>query len=183
MKLDRPLLFLIGYRGTGKTSVGRCLAQNLGWNFVDADEELERRCGITISDLVSTQGEGSFRDHEESVLVTLCELDKHVVATGGGVVLREANRNRMRAHGKVVWLTAGADTIWSRLQSDPTTSARRPNLSIGGKQEVQDGLRERDALYRSCADHVVSTEGLALNDIADVVLKMLSSAPASHKRV
>ena len=98
-------VFLIGYRGSGKTTVARLLAQILGWEWCDADVVLEQRYGQGIYQIFAKEGEAAFRDKEAEVLDGLARLEKHVVATGGGIVLRPENRTKLRS-GKVVWLTA-----------------------------------------------------------------------------
>src|SRR5262249_29155098 len=128
----RSSVFLVGYRGTGKTAVARLLAERLGWEWVDADGALERLDGRTIREIFAAEGEAGFRANEEAVLADLCRGERRVIATGGGVVLREANRQRMRSAGRVVWLTADARTVWGRLQGDPTTAERRPAVAVGG---------------------------------------------------
>src|SRR5260370_25640572 len=125
----RPVIFLIGPRGSGKSTVARMLAARLGWDWTDADAELERRCGHRIRDIFTTDGENAFRDRESAVLVDLCQLDRHVIATRGGVVLRPENRERLRAAGRLVWLTAPAETPARRLQSDETSPGPRPALT------------------------------------------------------
>src|SRR5579871_3654863 len=132
MSDDQPI-FLIGPRGSGKSTVARELARQLGWSWLDADDEVEKRSGQSIRALFATEGEAGFRDRESAVLVELCRLQRHVIATGGGIVLREDNRQRMRAAGRIVWLTADVETLWQRLQGDPTTAERRPMLTVGGR--------------------------------------------------
>src|SRR6516225_5630423 len=95
-------LFLVGYRGTGKTTVARLLAARLGWEWVDADAVLEGRYGRSIRRIFADEGEAGFRDKEAAVLVDLCRGRRQVVATGGGVVLRPENRARLRAAGRLV---------------------------------------------------------------------------------
>jgi shikimate kinase len=173
MTPDRSLLFLIGYRGTGKTSVGRRVADRLGWRFADADEELQRKHGRSIRAIFTANGENAFRDMEEAVLTDLCGLERCVVATGGGVVLRETNRRRLRDHGKVVWLTADANVIWRRLQSDLTSSEHRPNLTCGGFAEVMENLRVREPLYRECAAATVPTDERSVDEVAQTVFELI----------
>jgi shikimate kinase len=169
--LKFPLVFLVGYRGTGKSTVGRLLARRLGWGWVDADEALEERHGRTIRQIFAEEDEAGFREKEAALLEELCRGERVVVATGGGVVLREENRRRLRAAGRVVWLTADAPTIWERLQRDPTTSERRPALTVGGLAEVEELLRAREPLYRACADFVVDTRGRAPDDIVAALVR------------
>lgn len=144
-------LFLIGYRGSGKTSVGAAVAARLSRAFIDADAVLEAVAGMTIRDIFATEGEGGFRDRESATLRDLATGEPAVIATGGGVVLREANRDLLRATGFVVWLRASADVLWHRILSDPTTAARRPDLAGGGRAEVEALLAAREPLYAATA--------------------------------
>lgn len=153
----RSLLFLIGYRGTGKTTVARLLAPRLGWDWLDADQTLEERHGRTIRQIFAEEGEASFRDKEAAVLEEVCTRERIVVATGGGVILREDNRFRLK-RGYVVWLRADAETLWQRLQQDAATAQRRPNLAQGGLEEIAQLLSRRAPLYAKCADLVVDAD-------------------------
>ena len=166
-------LFLIGARGTGKSTVARLLAAALGWDCVDADAELEARCGQSIRAVFAEEGEAGFRDREEAVLAELCRRERVVVATGGGVVLRPANRERLRS-GKVIWLTADADTLCRRLALDPVTAERRPALAGGAAAhdpaEVALVLRQREPLYRDCADAAVDTTNRTPEEITRAIL-------------
>ncbi|HJZ57632.1 MAG TPA: shikimate kinase [Gemmataceae bacterium] len=171
MTASPPLLFLIGYRGTGKTTVGPLLARRLGWTFLDADERTEATAGMSIADIFAAEGEPGFRDRESATLAELCRLSGHVVATGGGVVLRPANRELLRNSGFVAWLSAPAEAIWDRIRADTTTAARRPNLTVrGGLDEVRTLLAEREPLYRATADFEIATEGLSPDAVADAIL-------------
>lgn len=170
-----PLLFLIGARGTGKTTVARLVAARLQWSWIDADEVLEQQFGQSVRDIFAQEGEAGFRVKEASVLAALCERRQHVIATGGGVVLRADNRERLRRTGKVVWLTADPANLWQRLQGDPRTAERRPNLSVGGLAELEETLRVREPLYRACADWTVSTAARSPDEVAAVVLAHLTS--------
>jgi shikimate kinase len=168
------LVFLIGPRGSGKSTIARLLATRLGWDWIDADTELERRHSRSIREIFTAEGENGFRDKESAVLDALCRLHKHVIATGGGVVLRPENRDRLRGAGRVVWLTAGAATLAARLQNDPDTPGRRPSLTgaapAASLEEIVQVLREREPLYRACADHIASTEGRSPEAVADALL-------------
>lgn len=168
------LIFLVGYRGTGKTTVARLLSGALGWRWVDADAVLEEQAGQTIRQIFETEGEAGFRRRESAVLAELCQLRDHVVATGGGVVLSAANRERMSRAGRVVWLTAGPATIHRRLEADRTTASRRPNLTVGGLPEIKELLRAREPLYRACAELTVDTEHQAPEQVAAAIRKSLN---------
>ncbi len=169
-------IFLIGYRGTGKSTVARLLATALGWEWVDADAELEARSGRSIRSIFADEGEPSFRDREEAVLEDLCRRARIIVATGGGVVLRESNRRRLRGAGKVVWLTADLDTICRRLAEDSSTAERRPALTGAAgacaRTEVEELLRKREPFYRECADVVLDTTHRSPEDVARELLDL-----------
>ena len=167
----KPLLYLIGYRGTGKTTVGQLLAHRLGWDFVDADVHLEAKRGKTIKEIFASDGEASFRDSESATLRELSARARCVIATGGGIVLREKNAALLRTSGFVVWLTADASTLAQRIQADPTTTARRPNLSMGGMAEIEELLRVREPFYRECADLEIDASGTSPESIVETILK------------
>jgi len=163
-------IFLVGLRGTGKSTVGRLLANELALPFLDADEELEFAESRSIVEIFRAFGEAGFRDREEKCLEKLIARGPAVVATGGGVVLREANRQRMKAAGKVVWLTADPATLWQRLERDSNTLQRRPPLSTGDITEVEEVLRAREPMYRALADFTISAQDRSPQQIvADIV--------------
>jgi shikimate kinase len=154
-------IFLVGYRGSGKTTVAAALAEMLGWKWLDADAELEREQGKTIKEIFAEEGEGAFRDYESAVLAELARLQQHVLALGGGVVLREENRKLLKSRGKVVWLQAPAELLWERIQADATTAERRPNLTAqGGIAEIRTLLAAREPLYGAVADVTVAADHL-----------------------
>lgn len=179
-----PRIFLIGYRCTGKTTVARLLAEKLSWDWVDADSVLEGRYGKSIRQIFAEEGEIVFRDKEEQIFAELCRLERCVIATGGGVITREVNRQQMRSAGKVVWLTADAQTIWERLQADPATAEKRPPLTVGGLVEIEEVLKMREPLYRACADLTIltadrSTEEIAVQ-IADKLMRGEGGVPKAQ---
>jgi shikimate kinase len=175
--LHAPRIFLIGYRGSGKTSVARVLAERLDWDWLDADSVLETRHGRSIRQIFAEEGEAGFRDKEAALLEELSRSERHVIATGGGVVLRPANRACLQA-GLVVWLTADAATLWHRITADQSTAERRPNLTVGGLSEVEDLLRQREPLYRACADLAIETDGRTPEAIVADILARAGSVPA-----
>lgn len=147
-----PRIFLIGYRGSGKTTVGRALADGLGWAFVDADVLLEARAGKSIARIFADDGEPAFRDLESQTLAELAAQQQHVIATGGGIVLRPQNRELLKT-GFVAWLQISPELAWQRMQEDATTRDRRPNLTAtGGLREVETVMTVREPLYRATAD-------------------------------
>lgn len=168
------LIFLIGYRGTGKTTVGRLLADRLGWRFLDADQILESKQSRTIRQIFADEGEAGFRGKEASLLEELCKESQAVIATGGGVVLRPANREKLTT-GLVIWLKADPDTIWSRMQADQTTTESRPNLTIGGLAEIKELLALREPLYRSCSRIEVDTAAKTPEEMMTIIMNKLDT--------
>jgi shikimate kinase len=179
-----PRITLIGYRGTGKSTVAALLGDRLGCGWCDADLVLEHQVGCSIAALVRSRGESAFRDAETTVLAELLDRFPGVVATGGGAVLRVENRALLRGVGRpVVWLTAPAEVIRRRLAADPTTADRRPALAAsttGGLvghgdplAEVDAALVQREPLYRECADFQVDTAAASSIAVADQVVAWL----------
>jgi shikimate kinase len=169
-------IVLIGYRGTGKSSVGPILAARLEWEFIDADEWIEAVAGRPIAGIFASEGESGFRDRESRTLVELCSAAHRVIATGGGAVQRAANRDLIRGAGFVAWLTATPETAWARMRADPTTAARRPSLATGGLEEVVNLMAARAPLYRMTAHAEFSTEGRSPQDVAADILAACKSS-------
>jgi len=170
-------LYLIGYRGTGKSSTGRVLAQLLNRPFHDADVVLEATANMTIAQIFAEYGEADFRNRETATLLTLAQQTDAVIATGGGVILREENRELLRTTGFVVWLKASAETLWERIHRDATTAERRPNLTDrGGLLEVQQMLQMREPYYRSTAHFEIDTEALSPEALAANILTAWNSS-------
>ncbi len=169
-------IYLIGYRGTGKTTVARELAGRLQFDSIDADEEIERRTGKIIAKIFATQGEPVFRAIEADVVADLCRLRRTVVSLGGGAVLSEANRTELRLAGTVIWLTASVETLAQRIAADASTESRRPNLTAsGGLNEIEIVLATREPIYRACAAFEVDTEGKTPAGIAEEILRLLGA--------
>lgn len=167
------LVILIGYRGTGKSIVARLLAQRCGWQWADADEEIQRRSGMTIAEIFRSGGERAFRDLESEVVADLARMEQGVLALGGGAVLRNENRQAIVQRGKVIWLRARPETIHQRISDDPVTQAGRPDLtSRGGLAEIQALLQKRTPIYRSCADHAIDTDGKTSQQVAEEITQL-----------
>jgi shikimate kinase len=168
-------IFLIGYRGTGKSTVARELAARLGYDSMDADEEIERRAGKSIAEIFANDGEPAFRQLESDVVADLCNLRHTVVALGGGAVMSETNRTAVRLAGTVIWLVASVETLADRLAADEATLSRRPNLTAsGGLSEIETVLAMREPIYRACATFEVDTEGKTPAAIVDEIVQRLT---------
>ena len=168
------VITLIGYRGTGKSTLAAPLAQRLGWHWLDADVELERRAGRSIQEIFAADGEPEFRRLERELLSELVKRDRLVLAAGGGAILNEATRAEIKSAGPVIWLNATADTIERRLATDPTTGQRRPNLtSSGGRAEIERLLAVREPMYRECATITLNADSMSADQLVEIVLRGL----------
>ena len=165
------MISLIGYRGVGKTTVARQVAERLGWSWKDADQVLQEMAGETIASIFQNHGEPVFRDWESQVVRTLAPQAELVVAWGGGVILREENRQALRANSRVVWLQAELETLYQRIYEDDATAAQRPSLTkMDPREEIAQLLRQRTPLYRECADWELSTEGRSPEELAEQIV-------------
>lgn len=170
------VITLIGYRGSGKSTVARPLAERLGWNWVDADAVIEQQAGQTIREMFATQGEPAFRELERTVMAELLSREQLVIAAGGGAILNPETRRLMAAAGPVIWLQAGITTLQSRIQEDVTTAARRPNLTAQGvTAEIAQVLAVREPLYRACATLTLETDSTPIPDLVNQILAHLPS--------
>jgi len=172
MTVDRVVL--IGLRCSGKTTVGRAVAERLGWDFVDADEELVARAGRTIADIFAADGEAAFRALEKETLADLCRRRNVVIATGGGAVLDPDNARVMREGALVVHLDAPTEVLWRRMQTDPATDEQRPALTdLDGKAEMEAVARKRAPLYEVARHLVIDTEALDVEAAAVAIVEAL----------
>jgi shikimate kinase len=161
------VITLIGYRGSGKSSVAQSLAARLAWEWVDADAVIEQEAGCTIREIFDAEGEPGFRLRERDMLSRLLMRDNVVVAAGGGAVLNADTRREMKAAGPVIWLQASVAVLADRVAADPATRQRRPNLAGGGTDEITRLLAAREPLYRDCASHTIFTDRLSVAEIVD----------------
>ncbi|WP_437229704.1 shikimate kinase [Planctomicrobium sp. SH661] len=165
---------IIGYRGSGKSTVGAELARRLGWNYIDTDPLIEKRAGKSISQIFAEDGEPRFRDLESGELSSALAGGDVVVSAGGGAILREGNRQSMRAAGPVIWLVADLNTIAARISADPTTLARRPALTNRDPvSEIQEVLVQRQPLYAEAATITVQTDNRTPASIVDEIMTQL----------
>jgi shikimate kinase len=167
-------IVLIGYRGTGKSAVGRRLAVRLGLAFYDTDELVEQRNGQSIEEMVAEKGWAFFRQCEQTVIREIAGIDAAVIATGGGAVLDPANVTLLKKNGRLIWLAADPETVIARMQADQDSEQRRPSLTGGTPaDETQPLLAVRTPLYRAAADGSVETTGKSLEQIVDEVCTRL----------
>ena len=175
-------LILIGYRGTGKSTVGQLVAERLGYPFFDTDAEIERSEGRSIAQIFADEGEAPFRALEADMLDRLSRGPQCVLALGGGAAMRPGNRAKLKTRGRTAWLVARPETLWRRIIDDQAKGHRRPNLTaVGGLAEVVEVLARRLPVYRECADWVVDTEGRTPEDVAgEIVDRFRQAAPGAQ---
>ena len=161
-------LILIGYRGTGKSVVGKALAQRLQLDYVGMDAQIVARAGISIPEIVAQDGWSKFRDLESELARELSGRDNQMIDTGGGVIERPQNIASLKSNGRIFWLKASVETIVTRIQDD----TQRPAL-VEGKtftEEVAEVLEARTAKYRSASHYEVDTDDLTPEQVAERII-------------
>lgn len=163
-------IFLIGPMGAGKSSVGKYLAKQLGFDFYDTDEEIEKRTGVDIGWIFDVEGEAGFRRRETAVLRDLVNQSSIVLATGGGSVIEPENQSLLKAHGKVVYLKVSLQYQNNRTMNE----SRRPLLRVKDREAVLHKLQaEREPIYEALADLSVLTDNRTVQKVTDEILKHL----------
>ena len=165
-------IVITGFMCTGKTSVGKLLAEKLGYQFVDTDDLIEQRVSMKISDIFSVYGEPYFRDVETEVVKEVAKKDKFVISTGGGVVLRKVNMDELRKNGIIVNLTAKPETIYNRLKNQPGV---RPLLNKPDPMnEIIKLLSQREEYYKNC-DLRIETDNFTVEQIVQQILDYIKT--------
>jgi shikimate kinase len=167
------LISLVGLPGSGKSTVGRNLSRRLNLPFIDSDHAIEQHIGCSIRDFFSREGEAAFRDMEEEVLQNLTQTHEGVLATGGGAVLRQANRERLRQAGQVIYLRSTPEEVFRRLRHD----VNRPLLQVADPlQRLRDLYAERDPMYRETAHFTIETGRPSVSTLVNMVMMQLELA-------
>nr|WP_321466279.1 shikimate kinase [uncultured Desulfobulbus sp.] len=176
MKKKLSNIVLTGFRATGKSTLGRIIAQKLGYGFLDTDTEICRRFGATVAEIVTEHGWDIFRQAEAKLLSELCLVSGMIIATGGGAIEHLAQWQPLREVSYVVWLDADAGTIHSRVSTDPVSTHQRPRLSLAspsGKDEIDAMLRYRNPLYAAGSDLRLDTVGHTPEELAAGLCEVL----------
>ncbi len=176
-------IFLVGPMGAGKSTIGRQLAKALHRKFYDSDKVIEKRTGVSISWIFEMEGESGFRDRESKAIDELTALNNVVVATGGGVVLSEQNRQWLKSRGQVIYLSASAEQLYRRTARDK----KRPLLqNTDRRKQIENLLSLRDPLYREIADIIIKTgEQSVQHTVNEVIrkLKDIDNKSRAHENV
>ena len=164
---------LVSMPGGGKSTVGRHLARRLNWQFIDTDLEIERRIGCSIRSFFESEGEDRFRDIEEEVIAELAGTSNSVLATGGGSVLREANRATLHSNALVVYLRSTPEDLFRRLRHD----SKRPLLQVVDPlARLREMYAARDPLYRQVAHFIIETGRPSVPTLVNMILMQLELA-------
>lgn len=170
MSFAKQNIHLVGMPGAGKSTVGKALARALALTFVDADQELIAHTGVPIATIFEVEGEAGFRDRETQMLHELCQRQGMLLATGGGVILREENRRLLNTSGIVIFLNASLDHLWQRTRND----SRRPLLQTDKPRDALRSLLEvRNPLYREVADLIVETGRQSVGKLVQQIIEEL----------
>ncbi len=165
-------LYLIGFRGSGKTTIGKILANRLNVNFVDTDEEIVKRTGMSIPEIFSRFGKKEFREMEKDVLKELSECKRSmVVATGGGIVLSEENRKILRETGLCVWLKVSPEESLKRISGDPN---RPPLTSLPPDEEVRELIKKRTPMYAEASHLCIDTTVFCPDEAVKIIVSVIS---------
>ena len=168
-------IFLVGLMGAGKTTIGKQLAQMLGYTFLDSDHEIEAHTGASIPLIFELEGEQGFRERETKMIDRLSQQNNIVMATGGGAVLREENRRMLVARGIVVYLAASLDQLYNRTRRDKN----RPLLQTGNpRDKLASLIEEREPLYKAVADITVDTGRGNIKSTANYIKKQIQALTA-----
>ncbi len=167
-------IVLVGYRCTGKTEVGKEVAQALSFQFIDTDEWVEKDMDMSISQIVSKYGWPKFREIERKVVARVSKQVDAVISCGGGAVMDDSNVENLRRNGVVVWLGARPEVIFERIKGDSKTDSQRPGLTEkDGLSEVREVLSERISKYEDASDYKVDTSDIALDEVVSEVLRII----------
>ena len=164
-------IVLIGFRGTGKSTVGRLLAKRLERDFIDSDQQIESSTGKTIKSIFEDDGEEGFRQIEVDTITELSKEDNKVISAGGGVILREENVNNLKNNGFLVLLEATPEIIHSRIARDEKTTQQRPSLTNKKPlDEIRHLVEQREHAYKNAADYTINTSYISCEDVVSEII-------------
>ncbi len=173
-------IILIGFRGTGKSTVGELLSKRLEMDFVDSDKSVESSTGKTIKRIFDEDGEDGFRKIEASIIEELCKMDNQIIATGGGAVLRVDNIRNLRNNGFLILLEATPEIIHGRIAQDEKTAQQRPSLTDKKPfEEIKHMMEQREDAYKNAADYTINTSHVPCEDIVDEIVTEVNKKEAS----
>lgn len=170
-------IFLIGFMGTGKSTIAHKLSEISGMSVWEMDEEIAKKEHCSIPEIFETHGESYFRQKETELLMELHDTEHIIVSCGGGTVLRECNVTHMRSNGSIIWLTAEAETIYQRVKDDENRPLLKGNMSI---EYIQKMMSDRYEKYLDAADYVIKTDK---RDITEICMEILEKIKGENENV
>ncbi len=178
MERDEQNIFLIGFMGAGKSSVGRRLSGSYGLRLIEMDEEIERREGHSVSQIFSLDGEACFRELETRLIRELENAKRTVISCGGGVPMREENLKSMRKSGVIVYLSARPETVYERVKNVHTRPLLEGHMNV---DEIADLMAERLPVYQRAADLTLETDGRSVEELArEIYARVYPGFPGCH---
>jgi shikimate kinase len=176
-------IVLIGYRGSGKSAVGKKLAARLQRGFVDTDDLIEERHRTSINEIVKSEGWDRFRGMEKKIIEEITREDHLVIAVGGGAVLDADNVKVLRRNGFMIWLKADSRILLKRIGTDPLTIGKRPSLTgKGSLEEIEEVLTFRNPYYEEASEIQLDTSGLDVDAVVERILSFVSLSPSGRGR-
>ncbi len=167
-------IVLIGFRGTGKSTVGKLLAKRLEMGFIDSDKHIEGATGKSIKSIFEEDGEENFRKIETDTIAELSKADNKVISAGGGAVLNEENVRNLKENGFLVLLEATPEIIYNRIAQDENTTEQRPSLTDKKPlDEIKHLIAKREPAYKNAADSTISTSYVSCEDIVDEIVSII----------
>jgi shikimate kinase len=165
-------IVLIGYRGTGKSTVGKLLAARLGMPYISMDDEMVQNAGMSVPEIVDKYGWPGFRDMESELALNLSRKDGIIIDTGGGIIERLGNIEALKTDARIFWMKGSVETIVSRIQG----GTERPSLTAGKSftEEVAEVLERRSGKYGSAADYEIDTDEVSADQIAEKIIYLLN---------
>ena len=165
-------IFIVGPMGSGKSTVGKIISNELFLNFYDTDEEIETRTGASIDWIFDLEGEDGFRKRESKILEEMVQKNSIVLSTGGGIILSESNRELLSSRGSVFYLATPIAVQLERTSKDKD----RPLLKNGDPGKILEELHmARESLYEAVADHIVNTEGKSSQEVSEEIIKLVKN--------
>ncbi len=169
-------IVLIGFRGTGKSTVGKLLASRLKRDFVDTDVYIEKNTGRTIKEIFAQEGEEGFRNIEADTIAEISKMENMVIAAGGGVVLKNENIRNLKGNGYLILLEAAPGVIYERIKQDEKTTQQRPALTNKKPyEEIEHLITQRQRLYENAAGYKIDTSCITCEEIVEKIVTALES--------
>lgn len=169
--MDKGNIILVGFMGCGKTTIGRLLAERLGWVFIDTDTRIEEEQGCTIKEIFAVKGEDEFRKIEREAIASMSLRNHQIIATGGGVVKDPVNVQNLKKSGTVIYLRLTPESVYERVKEDHSRPLLQPYTGEQKLERIRTLMEERRPLYENAGDRIIDCDGLSPLQIFNIILK------------